>query len=434
MDWCGCCSRSTQVHTLSSSDGTVGAGAPDYRSWSSDSASDSGSTALVTNLSSLSDATGLGSASDLPHRIRADSPRPALRRTPGVADFRVDWVQSVLGTNTEESKRLIRLWDRAREQKGVEERSSGWDGASERMGDVSFRVLHLHQRGGGDSLAMLVRSGEEVEREGSWKTVRLGLALSELGLYAVKTRRRGASTGVKAAMVEQGYDLQQMAQRVSQGVAKVRLRGADYLVEEWGDYSLDTERAQTRFLGNEEEVWRVARWLGETLNELHQRDILHLDIKPGNILYSDLRRKFILTDFDLAECLEAPRVTGDPGMLTLRGTIGYMAPELMASSEPTPACDTFGVGAVLYELLTGEAWRSGSLADMTRVATERGAFSEEGWPAEYRRAAGLAAGSELTELHGALLRLLHPDPEKRMALSELAISGPGAYSDYSSCP
>ena len=92
--------------------------------------------------------------------------------------------------------------------------------------------------------------------------------------------------------------------------------------------------------------------LSRTVDYAHQHGILHRDIKPGNILL-DTNGEPHLADFGLARLVEAERtVTRTEGMM---GTPSYMAPEQVVGSNAqlTPATDVYGLGAVLYQLLTG---------------------------------------------------------------------------------
>src|SRR4029077_14140892 len=94
-------------------------------------------------------------------------------------------------------------------------------------------------------------------------------------------------------------------------------------------------------------IAKVAR----TVHYAHEHGILHRDIKPGNILL-DAKGEPQLTDFGLARLVESEStVTRTLGVL---GTPSYMAPEQAAGNNPTltSATDVYGLGAVLYQLLT----------------------------------------------------------------------------------
>ena len=92
--------------------------------------------------------------------------------------------------------------------------------------------------------------------------------------------------------------------------------------------------------------------LARTVHHAHQRGILHRDIKPGNILL-DAKGDPHLTDFGLARLLETESsVTRTTEAL---GTPSYMAPEQARgdNAQLSSATDVYGLGAVLYQLLTG---------------------------------------------------------------------------------
>jgi serine/threonine protein kinase/tetratricopeptide (TPR) repeat protein len=91
--------------------------------------------------------------------------------------------------------------------------------------------------------------------------------------------------------------------------------------------------------------------LARTVHYAHEHGILHRDIKPGNILL-DTRGEPLLTDFGLARLGEAESTV--TRTLDVLGTPSYMAPE-QAAGETTrvnKATDIYGLGAVLYQLLT----------------------------------------------------------------------------------
>src|SRR5437867_6746430 len=95
-------------------------------------------------------------------------------------------------------------------------------------------------------------------------------------------------------------------------------------------------------------IAKVAR----TVHYAHEHGILHRDIKPGNILL-DAKGEPLLTDFGLARLVEAESTI--TRTLEVMGTPSYMAPEQAAGEtrKLTSATDVYGLGAVLYQLLTG---------------------------------------------------------------------------------
>jgi serine/threonine-protein kinase len=96
---------------------------------------------------------------------------------------------------------------------------------------------------------------------------------------------------------------------------------------------------------------RYVRQVARALHHAHRHGILHRDLKPGNIML-DRDDEPHVTDFGLAK-----RLGGDSGQTrtgAVVGTPSYMAPEQAAGKtrELGPACDIYGLGAVLYDLLT----------------------------------------------------------------------------------
>ena len=96
-------------------------------------------------------------------------------------------------------------------------------------------------------------------------------------------------------------------------------------------------------------IAKVAR----TVHYAHEHGILHRDIKPGNILL-DRNGEPHLTDFGLARLVESESSVTQT--LDVLGTPSYMAPEQAVGNNAavSSATDVYGLGAVLYQLLTGQ--------------------------------------------------------------------------------
>lgn len=101
----------------------------------------------------------------------------------------------------------------------------------------------------------------------------------------------------------------------------------------------------------------------------HDRSILHRDLKPANVLifpspFGSLPFLPRINDFGLAKILEAS--VSDTASSTMLGTPLYMSPEQVSSQfdKIGPATDTYGLGTILYELLTGQPPFSGAVADL----------------------------------------------------------------------
>lgn len=93
-----------------------------------------------------------------------------------------------------------------------------------------------------------------------------------------------------------------------------------------------------------------ARALLESLARVHFAGVLHLDLKPGNILL-DAAERPVITDFGLAR----GRSVHNPEDAPREGTPRYMAPEQWRGEEPTAATDLYAVGGIFWEMLAGRA-------------------------------------------------------------------------------
>ena len=93
---------------------------------------------------------------------------------------------------------------------------------------------------------------------------------------------------------------------------------------------------------------RFIRDVLSALTYAHAQNVIHLDVKPSNILING--EKALLTDFGFAKDLALASIT-QKGMSL--GTPNYMAPEQFTGQRSDPRSDLYAVGAVLYHMLTG---------------------------------------------------------------------------------
>jgi tRNA A-37 threonylcarbamoyl transferase component Bud32 len=152
---------------------------------------------------------------------------------------------------------------------------------------------------------------------------------------------------------------------------------------------------------------RLLSKVARAVHYAHSRGVLHRDLKPSNILL-DARGEPQVTDFGLAKLLDADDTVTSPGAIS--GTPSYMAPEQAAGRTDLigTGTDIYGLGAVLYELLTGHPPFGGTTAleTLKRVAGE-----------PPRRPRALAPDLD-PDLEAVCLRCLEKSPAARYPSAE----------------
>src|SRR5437667_5203596 len=135
---------------------------------------------------------------------------------------------------------------------------------------------------------------------------------------------------------------------------------------EGGQLDEVVERQPTSLRDAAELIAKLAR----TVHYAHEHGILHRDIKSGNILV-DAKGEPHLTDFGLARLVETESTL--TRTMEVLGTPSYMAPEQAEgkNTQLTSATDVYGLGAVLYQLLTGHPpFAGGTTYETVRMVLE----------------------------------------------------------------
>jgi serine/threonine-protein kinase len=110
------------------------------------------------------------------------------------------------------------------------------------------------------------------------------------------------------------------------------------------------------------EAVEIAVQVADGLGFAHERGIVHRDIKPGNIMLLE-RGGAKIMDFGIAR-MRSDDFKTSTGMVV--GTPRFMSPEQITGGSVDPRSDLFSLGAVLYEMLTGEMLFAG--ADSPQIA------------------------------------------------------------------
>jgi eukaryotic-like serine/threonine-protein kinase len=149
----------------------------------------------------------------------------------------------------------------------------------------------------------------------------------------------------------------------------------------------------------------VVAQVADALSAAHASGVVHRDVSAANVLLTTSGVKLI--DFGICA------MTGDDDSLDdgrIMGTIAYLPPERIVGTPVAPAIDVFGLGVLLYLLLTGDfPWpREGSPAEELKAVLHRG-------PAPSIRRPDVPA-----RIRQACLQCLHPDPLRRPTAAEVA--------------
>ncbi len=161
-----------------------------------------------------------------------------------------------------------------------------------------------------------------------------------------------------------------------------------------------------------DEVLRIGQALLAGLGVVHERGLVHCDVKPSNVMLGPGPAKLI--DFGIAT---APH-DGTESETSI-GSLRFMAPEQLRGEALTPASDLFSLGAVLYQALTGRPPFPGDTPEEVSAAHAAG---------KVRPPSTLAEGVP-GRLDEAILQALRRDPDGRFRSAEAMSVAIGAAID-----
>jgi serine/threonine-protein kinase len=232
-------------------------------------------------------------------------------------------------------------------------------------------------------------------------------------VYKVRDNNDGSIRALKA--LKHGKQTQRNVERFEEEYRTLRRLHHPSLPEVF-DYGITRE--ETRYIVMEfvegepfdgyfarhpDDVWLLLFQLSEALAFIHDHKLLHLDLKPRNILVTttkayggDQGPLVMLLDFGVSHHREKA------GRAAIVGTPAYMAPEIILNEDaPTRAADYYSLGATLFELIEGKPPFHGTVEEVLQAHLSQEITFDTKTP-------------ELTDLYQQIRRLLNKDPKVRL--------------------
>lgn len=125
---------------------------------------------------------------------------------------------------------------------------------------------------------------------------------------------------------------------------------------------------RARVFGTDEAI-KIIEQVANALSYAHQQGVIHRDLKPSNIMVTEKTNRVLITDFGLAKSTRWEKITPSASLF---GTPAYMSPEQASGKKLDQRTDIYSLGAVLYEMLTGNVPFPGTnaLEVIEKVKTE----------------------------------------------------------------
>jgi serine/threonine-protein kinase len=272
-----------------------------------------------------------------------------------------------------------------------------------------WTLLREIGRGGMGAVYLAERRGADFEQRAALKLIRLGLDSPEI------VQRFAAERRILARL-----DHPNIARLIDGGVDAA---ARPFLAMEWVDGLPLLDYAANHKLELRQRIQLFLR-LCDAVAYAHRMLVVHRDIKPGNVLI-DQRGEPKLLDFGIAK-LMAPDSDTDTSATGARFfTRAYAAPEQIRGEPVTTATDIYALGAVLFELLSGQSLHSSRTARQdtrTLLAHARAEAGGQGPP-------GVSARSLAGDLSLIAAKAVRDDPQRRYATVEALADDLRAYCD-----
>ncbi len=200
-----------------------------------------------------------------------------------------------------------------------------------------YELQHFLGRGG---MALVLTAHDHVlDRQVAVKIVRPDLTWSS----------DAADTFIREARIIARLDHPHILHIYDLGTERIGHKPLVYLVMQWAGGGTLAHRLEAGPLPPDE-VQKILQQVGDALDYAHRQGVIHLDLKPANILF-DEHGNALVADFGLAKLLqETTHAKADTGV----GTPAYMAPEQWLGGKVSPSSDVYALGLILYQMLTGQ--------------------------------------------------------------------------------
>lgn len=201
---------------------------------------------------------------------------------------------------------------------------------------INNRYMIVKSIGEGGMADVYLAMDTLLNREVAIKILRGELSNDPVNLLRFQ-REASAASGISHPNIVEIYDVGEQDGKHFIVMEIVRGKTLKQLIHQRGAIDID-------------EALIVMKQLVAGLNQAHQHNIIHRDIKPQNILIKDDGTAKI-ADFGIARAQDATQLTQTDSVM---GSVHYMAPETARGESATEQSDLYSVGIVFYELLVGD--------------------------------------------------------------------------------